>query len=181
MQPPATGFTMLGIIAASWGAIGLLGLLIFAVVRLTGVITAGFEFTWYWQHIVTAIASTVFMAWSEGYRGFQKGLSPRAAARVKWLLRHPSAVHALLAPLFVLGYFGTTRRRAIAAWALLIGIGIAIVIVHILPQPWRAALDIGVVVGLAWGAISFVAALGRTLAAPGYPVSPEVGVATSSD
>ena len=164
----------LGLFAAVWGAIGLIGLLIFAIVRLCGVVWIGLDAPWQWHHIAVAAVNTVFMAWSVGYRGFQQGFSPRCAARVKWLLVHPSLRNACLAPLFVMGYFESTRRRKIVVYGLTVGIVIAILIIHALPHPWRAALDIGVVVGLTWGVVSFLAVLGTALRAPADRASAEV-------
>ena len=164
----------LGIVAASWGAAGLAALLAYAIYRLAGVVAQGLEQAWAWQHVAVAFVNAVFMAWSEGYRGFQQSFSPRSAARVKWLAQHASPGQALLAPLFVMGYFCATRRRMAGVYLLTGFIVVAIVAIHYLPQPWRAALDVGVVIGLAWGLASFVAALRRTLSADGFPVSPEV-------
>lgn len=164
----------LGLFAAIWGAAGLVGLLVFAIVRLCGVVWAGLDAPWQWHHIVVAAANTAFMAWSEGYRGFQQGFSPRCAARVKWLLVHPTWRTAVLAPLFVMGYFASTRRRKIVVYGLTVGIVIAIIIIHALSQPWRAALDIGVVVGLTWGVVSFAAALSAALRVPADRANAEV-------
>ena len=171
---------MLGIVAACWGAAGLVALLGYAIFRLTGVVVDGLEETWRWHHIAVAGANAAFMAWSEGYRGFQLRFSPRSAARVKWLAQHASAAQALLAPLFVMGYFGTTRRRMIGVYLLTGFILVAIVAIHSLAQPWRAALDVGVVVGLAWGLASFVVALWRALTTAGFAVSAEVSDAPRS-
>ena len=163
-----------GLSAAAWGAAGLLGLLAFAVARLAGVVLDGLDYAWRWQHVAVAAANAVFMAWSEGYRGFQLGFSPRCAARVKWLMENPSAWRTALAPLFVMGYFGTSRRRMAGVYALTLGIAAAIALVHALPHPWRAALDIGVVVGLAWGMASFAWSLWAVLGPRQLPVSPEI-------
>ena len=149
--------------AAIWGAMGLVALLGYAIVRLASVVAEGMGHHWGWQHIAVAAGNTAFMAWSEGYRGFQLRFSPRSAARVKWLAQHANAMQTLLAPLFVMGYFGTTRRRMIGVYLLTGFILAAIAVIHGLAQPWRAALDIGVVVGLAWGLVTFLAALRRTL------------------
>lgn len=164
----------LGAVAAVWGAAGLAGLLLFAVLRLCAVVVAGWAVTWHWHHWLLAVANALFMAWSEGHRGFGQGFSPRCAARVMWLRRNPTALKAILAPLFVMGYFGAPRRRVIGTWALTVAIVLAIVVVHALPQPWRAVLDIGVVIGLCWGLATFGAQLWRAGRGPEYPVSPEV-------
>lgn len=166
--------TVWGLAAASWGAAGLVALLAYAIARLLGVIAAGWAVPWEWPHWSVAGVNAVFMAWSEGYRGFQLRFSPRCAARVKWLARNPAPLCGLLAPLFVMGFFGAPRGRVVATFVLTIAIVVAIVVVHALPHPWRAALDIGVVIGLAWGLATFGWWLWRVFAVPGYPVSPEV-------
>lgn len=168
------GVAWLGVVAAVWGAAGLAGLLVFAVLRLSVVVVDGWAVPWHWHHWLLAVANAVFMAWSEGHRGFGQGFSPRCAARVMWLRDNPTARLAVFAPFFVMGYFRATRRRLIGTWALTAAIVVAIVVVHALPQPWRAVLDIGVVVGLCWGLATFGAALWRAARAPNYPVSPEV-------
>lgn len=169
----------LGVAAALWGALGVAALLVYAIVRLAGVVVVGFEQPWQWPHVAVAVGNGVFMAWSEGYRGFQQRFSPRSAARVKWLLHQPSTLRAALAPLFVMAYFDAPRRLKTGVYALTAGIVLAIVVIHALPQPWRAALDIGVVLGLAWGLTSFAVALWRTLRSGTYPASPEVPEAQS--
>lgn len=152
-----------GRLAAAWGATGLMALLAFAVARLAGIVLDGLDYAWHWQHVTLAAVNAAFMAWSEGYRGFQLGFSPRCAARVKWLLEHPSPLRVALAPLFVMGFFGAPRRRVFGTYALTLGIVAAILLVHLLPHPWRAALDIGVVIGLAWGMASFAWSLWAAL------------------
>ena len=164
----------IGIVAACWASAALTGLLLYAIVRLAAVVVDGLAVPWDWRHWTVAALNAAFMAWSEGYRGFQLRFSPRAAARVKWLLRDATPVDAVLAPLFAMGYIHATRRRIVGTYVLTAFVAGAIVVVHMLPQPWRAALDIGVVIGLAWGLASFLQALRSTLAADGFPVSPEL-------
>ena len=180
-SPPARKPSTLGIVAAIWGTVGVVALLGYAIIRLAGVVAQGLEHSWGWQHMAVAAANVAFMAWSEGYRGFQQSFSPRSAARVKWLAQHASAVQALLAPLFVMSYFGATQRRMIGVYLLTSFILVAIVVIQWLAQPWRAVLDMGVVAGLAWGLASFVAALWRTLTTAGFVVSPEVAERHLSD
>ena len=165
---------ILGIIGAAWGLAGLVGLLVFAVYRLGGVVVAGVEWPWGWEHAAVAVGNAVFMAWSEGWRGFQRSFSPRVAARLKWLREHPSTVRVVFAPLFAMGYFGATRERLIGIYALTAGIVVLIVVVHMLPQPWRAALDIGVILGLTWGIVSTLACAWRALDGDTYDVVPDV-------
>lgn len=163
-----------GLAAAAWGAAGFAGLLVFAIARLLGVVAAGAAERWDWTHWTVCAVNAVFMAWSEGYRGFQLRFSPRTAARVKWLANNPTLARGLLAPLFAMAYFGAPRGRVAATWVLTAAIVVAIVAVHSLPQPWRAALDVGVVIGLGWGLATFGWWLRRVFGTPGYPASPEV-------
>ena len=173
-QPDLPPVTLVGLVAACWATVGLCGLLLFAIVRLSMVVAEGAEVAWDWRHWAVAAANAAFMAWSEGYRGFQLRFSPRSAARVKWLLHHASGLSTVLAPVFAMGYFNATPRRMAGVYGLTVFVVGAIVVVHMLPQPWRAALDIGVVIGLAWGVASFLWSLKRTFATPGFPVSPEL-------
>lgn len=171
---------ILGVVGAAWGLAGLIGLLVFAVYRLGGVVVAGLEYPWAWQHVAVAVGNAAFMAWSEGLRGFQRSFSPRVAARLRWLLRHPSAVPVVFAPLFAMGYFRATRQRLIGIYALTAGIVVLIVVVHLLPQPWRAVLDIGVVLGLTWGMVSTLVCARRALGGARYDVEPDVPEAVTS-
>ena len=155
--------TAMGRLAAAWGALGLLALLGYAIWRVGSVALAGLEHPWRTEHVALAAANVVFMAWSEGYRGFQKSFSPRCAARTRCLLKQPTVLRTLLAPLFVMGYFAAPKRRLVAVYGLTIGIVAAVLAIHALPQPWRAALDLGVVVGLLWGVASYLLALTAAL------------------
>ena len=170
-EPPVT---LLGVVAACWATVGLSALLLYAIARLSMVVADGAVGSWDWRHWAVAAGNAVFMVWSEGYRGFQLRFSPRSAARVKWLLHHASGVSTALAPLFAMGYFNATRRRMVGVYGLTAFVVGAIIVVHALPQPWRAVLDVGVVIGLAWGFASFLWSLKRTFATAGFPVSPEL-------
>jgi hypothetical protein len=100
--------------------------------------------------------NAAFMAWAEGYRGFQRRFSPRVAARALDLYERPTVLRVLLAPLFCVGYFGATRRLQRTVW---IGTGLivlAVLLFNRLDQPWRGILDAGVMVGLMWGTLSLL-------------------------
>ena len=160
-------------LAAAWGVAGVAGILVFAIVRLTPhVITAveGGMNVWEWGLMA---ASVGFMAWSEGYKGFQCRFSPRVAARALYLLLHPSFVRALLAPVFCIGYFHNRRRGLIGAWVGTLAIVVAVLLVQLLDQPWRGILDAGVVVGLTWGVVTFLHMVWLTLREGRYQHSPE--------
>ena len=108
------------------------------------------------------VANTAFMAWAEGYRGFQQRFSPRVAARALHLYDHPTLPRLVLAPLFCAGFFGGTPRLLRTIW---LGTGLivlAVLLFNQLPQPWRGILDAGVLVGMIWGTTSLLAATWTT-------------------
>lgn len=146
----------LGSIAAVWGIVGVIGLLSFAVSRvLEPTIEARAYEMGFWHYLVMVVW-TLFMAYSEGYKGFQKGFSPRVASRCMYLVDHCTWLRFCLAPWFCLGFFHTTRRRQITVIAVLIAITLVVILFRMIDQPWRGILDLGVVVGLSWGVVSTV-------------------------
>jgi hypothetical protein len=148
-----------------WGVGGIAFLLIEALLRLAAIA---------WEPIASgelgALEWLVYGSWvgfngyCEGYRGFQRSFSPRAAARAHHVARKGGALELLLAPLFCMSLFHASRRGLSVAWCLLIGIVLLVLVVKSLPQPWRGIVDGGVVVGLAWGLASLCACAARTLA-----------------
>lgn len=127
-----------------------------------------------WYHWAALLLSIIFMAYSEGYKGFQLKFSPRFAARCRHLRDEPTLLHALLAPLFCMGFFHTTRTRKIATYVLTLMILGFIQIAHMLPQPWRGILDMGVVTGLTWGLISLFYYLQRAFSTSQFDHSAEL-------
>lgn len=163
-----------GLLGAAWGIFGLSLLLLGAIVRL-GEISwdiVNYQLTWY--HWAIAIANILFMAYTEGYKGFQLKFSPRFAARCLYLRHNPKVLHTLLAPLFCMGFFYTTRRRMVATLVLTLVIIGFIKIAHMLTQPWRGILDAGVVVGLTWGLISVYYYLLQAFRNTDFNYSPEL-------
>ena len=66
-----------------------------------------------------AIAFAIFMAYSEGYRGFQLKFSPRTAARVRYLRDQPNVLRSLLGPVLRDGLLPRQPASTkIVAWAL---------------------------------------------------------------
>jgi hypothetical protein len=164
---------LLGRFGAAWGIGGVCLLLVYALYRLSEMAMNAFVIDFQWYHWVLLIANTLFMAYSEGYKGFQLAFAPRVAARARHLIHHPRLLHVLLAPLFCMGYFHTTRKRLIAAYALFFGILGLILIFQQLDQPWRGILDVGVLVGLSWGLVSLVWFSFQAMVAESFQHSPE--------
>ena len=137
-----------------WGVGGILLLLGFAVLRLGAyAVEALVSPLTLWQWIALA-AWTAYMVWAEGYKGFHLGFAPRVVARAHHLYTHPRALHVLLAPLYCMGYIHATTRRRIISMALTTMIVTFVLLVRMLPQPWRGIVDVGVVAGLLFGMLS---------------------------
>jgi hypothetical protein len=164
----------LGLVSALWGLIGVSVLLGGAVVRLTPWALEALRMDLAWHHWSLMLVCVAFMGYSEGYVGFQRGFSPRVAARARYLREHPTLVRAVAAPLFCMGFFHAQRRRLIISYSLTLGIIVLILLVRLLPQPWRGIVDAGVVVGLAWGFVALLVFAVQGLKSGDYDYSPEV-------
>ncbi len=164
----------MGFIGAIWGITGVSMLLAWAIVRLTPQVMEVFTLQLQWYHWLALVVSVVFMAYSEGYRGFQKGFSPRVAARARHVQANPRGLHVVLGPFFCSGYFHTTRRRKISVFIMTSMIVGLIAIVSRMEQPWRGIVDAGVVVGLGWGLISLAIFAVIALTNKEFDYSPEL-------
>ena len=164
----------MGIVGALWGITGISLLLGSAIYRLTSVAISSLSSNLVWYHWVSLVLVVIIMAHSEGYKGFQKGFSPRVAARAKYLIAQPNLVRTLLAPLFCMGFFHATKKRQITSISVTAGIIILILGVRSLPQPWRGIVDAGVVVGLAWGLISMLIFAVMAWTSDQFDYSPDV-------
>ena len=129
---------------------------------------------WNLWHYLVLVSWAVFMAYSEGYRGFQRGYSPRVAARAVYLRRRSTLSRLLLAPLFCMGFFHAPRKRRITVIVLLILIASIVVFFQFIPQPWRGILDFGVIIGLSWGIIATLLFLAKFWMLPKVPFDAEV-------
>lgn len=162
-------------IAAVWGVLGFAALLIKALWQLVPLalepIRAHTLTTW---QVAIYGAWVLFMAYSEGYKGFQLHMAPRVAARGMYVASNPQLWRVLLAPLFCMGLFHATRRRLIVSWVILIGVIALVVAVRFLDQPWRGIVDGGVVVGLGWGLTAVLWSFYLALTGRLDHVSPEV-------
>lgn len=158
------------ILIASWGALGVVALLVQAVSRLTPLALEPWQDGSMsgWQ-MALYVGWVGLNAYLEGYRGFQKRFCPRVVGRALWLGSHPRPLHVLLAPLFSMALFHASRRQLAGSWGLVLGIAAIVVAVRLLPQPWRGIVDGGVVVGLGWGIVALLVQYGRALATGRWP------------
>lgn len=147
---------ILGLLAVIWGFFGISFIFGNAIVRLGAIGFDTFLFSLSWYHWIALAVSVLFMGFAEGYKGFQRGYSPRVAARLLFLRDNVTPVRFILAPLFCMGFFDIKRKRMIVSYCLLLGILLLVQLVHMLEQPWRGIVDLGVVVGLTWGSTSII-------------------------
>jgi hypothetical protein len=159
---------------AFWGVAGVMLLLGSAVYRLYPLAIDAFSFHWVWYHWAAFILIVLTMAYAEGYRAFQLAFSPRVAARARYILGHSNFLHAAFAPLFCMAYFHAPRRRQITSLSVTFGIIVLVMLVRLLPQPWRGIIDDGVLVGLVWGLVSLAIFGYQALTADRFLFDPEV-------
>ena len=169
-----TGKKIIGTLGVLWGIAGFLGLLFSAITRLGPIALESYEAGWTGMQWGVAVLFTLFMAHSEGYKGFHKAFSPRFAARMKHLQHNPKPLLVLFAPLFGMCYFHATKKRKIVAYVLTSAIVLMIIGIKFLNQPWRGIIDCGVVVGLGIGILSVLYYLFSAFCTKGFDVSPEL-------
>jgi len=131
-------------------------MLLFAIVRLGGVALELNAYTlasWQWGVMLGWIG---YMVWAEGYKGFHLAFAPRVVVRANYLANHPRWPHVLLAPLFCMGYIHATPKRRLMSIGLTSMIICFVLVVRMLPQPWRGLVDAGVVAGLVFGVASIL-------------------------
>ena len=161
MIPPYS--RLAGALGAGWSLLALSAILLEALSKLLPLVyTALSQPLTPWQCLF-ALNWVLFMAWTEGYRGFQCSFSPRFVARAHWLQQQGRGRDLWLAPFFCMGFYRASRRTRAIAWGLSVGIMLVVVVIGRLPQPWRGLVDLGVVVGLSWGLISLLVEAWRVL------------------
>jgi hypothetical protein len=140
----------LGALAGPWWAVAGFSLMMLeAIVRLCGHVRDGLTLDA--PTLLLYALSAAGMMYMEGYRGFQRSFSPRFAARALRIRSEPTPARVLLAPLYCMALFDAPRRRVVVSWLLVVMIVALILVVRRLEQPWRGAVDAGVVAGLSYG------------------------------
>ena len=165
---------VMGILGAIWGLAGVMLLLGSAVFRLAPLAIEAYSYAFSWYHWLSLFLILVFMTYAEGYKGFQKGFSPRVASRALYLKNNPRFLHVVFAPFFCMGFFHASRRRKITSVSVTSGIIVLIILVRFLTQPWRGIIDAGVVVGLVWGLISLIIFIFQAFTSKEFAYSPDV-------
>lgn len=133
-----------------WAVVGFSLMMLEAIIRLSGHAADGLVGSEPGTVALYALCAGGMM-YLEGYRGFQKRFSPRFAQRAMHIRAEPTLARVLGAPLYCMALFDAPRRRIITSWMLVVMIVALILVVRQLEQPWRGAVDAGVVAGLSYG------------------------------
>ena len=150
-------------LAGWWGVLGTVAVLADAVWRLAPkAVEPWLDGPVQGLPLVAYVVSVLALAVGEGWMGFHRAFSPRVVGRAAWLAGPgPDALGAghaarlrLLAPLVCMSLMHATGRRLRINWSLTAFIVAMIIALRITPQPWRGAVDAGVVCGLTIGALS---------------------------
>jgi hypothetical protein len=146
----------LGRLGFIWGVAGVIGILISAILRLSARVVEMLEYAPGLVHWLVLVLFALYMAYAEGYKGFHLNFAPRVVLRASHLLQHPRLHLILLAPLFCMGFIHATRRRQLISLAVSAAIISVVILVSMMPQPWRGVIDAGVVLGMLIGVASIV-------------------------
>lgn len=176
MSSTAPGLGAIERVVVSWGTLGVVAVLVDAIVRLLpNAIEPIASGTIDLPGALAYAASILVLGYAEGYRGFQRRFSPRVVARAAHLARSPQpSWRIVLAPVVTMGLIHATRRRLIATWSLTAMIVGLIMLVSLLDQPWRGAVDAGVVVGLSWGSVTILIELVAVLRGRAPTIDPDM-------
>lgn len=143
-------------IAPLWAVAGVSALFAWAVWRLgwRGLLTirgglGGLE----WAILVVL---TVAFVYGEGYRALDRRWVPGLIERARALRFEHRSLVRLLAPLHGMALIAVSRGRLVRAWLGTLAIVGAILLVRILPEPWRGIVDFSVAAALAWGLVAIV-------------------------
>mmetsp|Transcript_7948 Transcript_7948/g.11104 ORF Transcript_7948/g.11104 Transcript_7948/m.11104 type:complete len:257 (+) Transcript_7948:80-850(+) len=152
-------------LASTWGVVCVLSVLYNAIKRLSPVAFEVFGSTKtlspvFWASYASFVA---FMAYTEGYKAFQKKFSPLVVKRALTLDEKLTPMRAVFAGPYCMGMFHATKARKIVSWSITIGVFGLVQVVKRLPFPYRSLVDAGVVAGLSWGGTSILCYYVRSL------------------
>lgn len=161
-------------IGAVWGVAGTMFIVGYALYRLSFYAFDSLVYELTILQWLVLIVWGVYMFYSEGIKGFAKSFSPRSVARAQYVARHGRWHHILFAPIFCFGYYQTTRKKLIVIYCLTFGIIGLIMIIRLLPQPWRGIIDFGVVLGLSCGVVTLAYFAAKAWRSDRYIIDPAV-------
>lgn len=159
-----------GWLVFAWGTGGVALLLLEAVVRLAPIAAGLLHTELTLVQGGAAVLWAAFMLYAEAWRGFHLRFAPRVVVRALGIAADPRPLRVLLAPFVTMGLLHATRRRLVGTWLLVTGIVVLVWIVGLLPAPWRAIVDLGVILGLGGGLGSLAVHTARAA----YGLSPSI-------
>jgi hypothetical protein len=156
-------FSRAGTLAALWAVLGVTLLFATAVLRLgargIALIRSGLAPA---EWVLLAVVTAAFV-YGEGVRALDQRYVPFLMRRVRELRAESHPVHRVLAPLYALALIGAPGRARLRAWAGMLAIAAAVLIVRGLPEPWRGTIDFAVAAALTWGLAALLQKAWRTL------------------
>lgn len=137
-----------------WAVAGLLAIFATAIFRLgdRGIATLQGGLTpaeW----LALLILSAAFV-YGEGIRALARRWVPFVIARAARLNAESPVRDRILAPVHAMALVGAPPRTLLRAWAGVLAIGAAVLIVRALPEPWRGIIDFAVAAALICGLIA---------------------------
>jgi hypothetical protein len=94
--------------------------------------------------------------YGEGVLALQRKWVPRVCARIEQLRDGAPLPYRLLAPFYAMSLLGGPARGVLRAWAGVVAIILAVLVVSRFPQPWRGIVDLAVAAALGWGLLVLV-------------------------
>lgn len=168
--PPAR--TLVPLLVSTWGVLGVVLLFCQAMYRLGVRAVEAVQMPLTQQQQWLLIGWTLFNLYAEGYRAFQKRFSPRVVVRAHYLGQNYTPLRVLFAPFFCMALIYSARREKVIAYATTVMILCFILLLRHVAQPWRGIVDAGVVVALAWGALTMLVLHARALVTGRVPDFP---------
>lgn len=109
----------------------------------------------------------------EGWAALQRRWVPRVIRRAAELDEDAALPYRLLAPLYGMSLVGAAPSHMARAWAGTAAVVGAVLLVRLLPEPWRGIVDLAVAGALTWGLAALVVQAPGALAADPARRDPE--------
>ncbi len=142
--------------APAWAVIGVSALFATASYRLgergVAVIRDGLG-GWEWLALA---GLTLAFVYGEGFLALDRKWVPGLMRRARELEDERSVVLRLLAPLYGLSLIGAPPAKLLPSWLGTLAIVGAILVIRVLPDPWRGIVDFAVAAALAWGLVAIL-------------------------